>query len=110
MSDNIVKFRGKHVGLRQRSGAGSARKPYRRSDKSFHTVAFRSKEEILRADEAQLIGDVCFDIDMAQRKLEKIRARTESLQEYAVSEIQMLQEADTKLSAAIVAALLSGLK
>jgi hypothetical protein len=40
-------------------------------------------------------------------KLRKIRARIESLQEYAVAELQMLSAADVKLSAAIVAALLS---
>jgi hypothetical protein len=39
--------------------------------------------------------------------LAKIRARFESLQEYAVTALQLLTEADTKLSAAIVAALLS---
>ena len=71
----------------------------------MHTYLFRSREALLEADEAELIRDVCCDIDNARRKLEKIRARIESLQEYAVAELQSLTEADTKLSAAIVAAL-----
>jgi hypothetical protein len=59
------------------------------------------------ADEADLIRDVCSDINKAQGKLQKILGRIESLQEYAVAELQLLTAADTKLSAAIVAALLS---
>ena len=75
--------------------------------KNMHTYLFRSREALLEADEAELIRDVCSDIDKAQRKLEKIRARIESLQEYAATELQLLSDADTKLSAALVAALLS---
>jgi hypothetical protein len=75
--------------------------------KNMHTYLFRSREALLEADEAELICDVCCDIDKAQRKLEKLRARIESLQEYAVNELQLLTTADTKLSPAIVAALLS---
>jgi hypothetical protein len=73
----------------------------------MHTVLFRSRELILEANEADLVRDVRFDVDKAQRKLEKIRARIESLQEYAETELRLLTDADTKLSAAIVAALLS---
>jgi hypothetical protein len=73
----------------------------------MHTFVFRSRAALLEADEAELIRDVCSDINKAQRKLEKIRARIESLQEYAVTELHELGVADTKLSAAIVAALLS---
>jgi hypothetical protein len=40
-------------------------------------------------------------------KLEGIRARIESLQEYAATEIQLLTDAETKLSAALIPALLS---
>jgi hypothetical protein len=65
---------------------------------------------LLEADEAELIRDVCCDIDKAQKKLKKIRERIESLQEYAVNELQLLTAADTKLSSAIVAALLSAHK
>ena len=71
--------------------------------KNMHTYLFRSREALLEADEAELIRDVCCDIDKAQGKLKKIRARIESLQD----ELQALTTADTKLTAAIVAALLS---
>jgi hypothetical protein len=73
----------------------------------MHTLLFRSRESILQSDEPDLVRDVCFDIDRAQGKLERIRARIESLQEYAATEIQLLRDADAKLSAALVAALLS---
>ena len=108
MSDNIVTFPGLRksvIPADQRSK--SSWRPYRRSEKSMHTCLFRSREALLEADEAELIRDVCWDMDKAQRKLEKIRARIESLQEYAVNELQTLTAADTKLSAAIVVALLS---
>jgi hypothetical protein len=73
----------------------------------MQTLLFRSRESILESDEPDLVRDVCLDIDRAQGKLERIRARIESLQEYAVTEIQLLTNAETKLSAALVAALLS---
>jgi hypothetical protein len=73
----------------------------------MHTLLFRSRESILQSDEPDLVRDVCFDIDRARGKLERIRARIESLQEYAATELQLLTDADTKLSAALVAALLS---
>jgi hypothetical protein len=63
----------------------------------MHTYLFRSREALLEADEAELIRDVCCDIDKAQKKLQKIRERIESLQEYAVNELQLLTAADTKL-------------
>jgi hypothetical protein len=69
--------------------------------------SIRSRGTILQADEATLIRDVRFDVDKAQRKLNKIRARIDSLQEYAAAELQLLRDADAKLCAAIVAALLS---
>jgi hypothetical protein len=85
-----------------------AMRPYRvRSEKNMQTLLFRSRESILESDEPDLVRDVCLDIDRAQGKLERIRARIESLQEYAVTEIQLLTNAETKLSAALVAALLS---
>jgi len=73
----------------------------------MHTLLFRSRESILQSDEPDLVRDVCFDIDRAQGKLKRIRARMASLQEYAATELQLLADADAKLSAAIVAALLS---
>jgi hypothetical protein len=75
--------------------------------KNMHTYLFRSREALLEADEAELIRDVCCDLDKAQKKLQKIREQIEGLQEYATIELQSLTTADIKLSAAIVAALLS---
>jgi hypothetical protein len=104
MSGNIVTF----------PGAPRRRKPHRAAvsrtgdgQKNMHTYLFRSREALLEADEAELIRDVCCDIDKAQKKLEKLRERIESLQEYSVNELQLLNTLDTKLTAAIVAALLS---
>jgi hypothetical protein len=47
----------------------------------MQTLLFRSRESILESDEPDLVRDVCLDIDRAQGKLERIRARIESLQE-----------------------------
>ena len=71
------------------------------------SIVFRSRAALLEAYEAELIRDVCTDINKAQRKLVKIRERIESLQEYAVTLLQMIATADTTLSSAIVVALLS---
>jgi hypothetical protein len=105
MSDNLLAFPGNKTSERPRSISSSGR-PYRvRGEKNRFTLLFRSRESILESDEAELVRDVCFDIDRAQAKLERIRSRLKSLQEYAATEIQMLTDADAKLSAAIVAAL-----
>jgi hypothetical protein len=104
---NVVTFPGNRPSGGAYQYRRTTRKPYRRSEKSMHTVVFRSRESILQSDEAELVRDVRFDLDKAQRKLEKIRARIEGLQEYAATELQLLTDANTKLSAAIVAALLS---
>jgi hypothetical protein len=107
MSDNVFAFPGNKTSDRPRSISSSGR-PYRvRGEKNKHTLLFRSRESILQSDEPDLVRDVCFDIDRAKGKLERIRARIESLQEYAATELQLLTDADTKLSAALVAALLS---
>jgi hypothetical protein len=106
MSDNIFAFPGNRTSDRPRSK--SSRRPHCvRGEKNRYTLLFRSRDSILQSDEPDLIRDVCFDIDRAQGKLKRIRARLESLQEYAATEIQLLTDADAKLSAALVAALLS---
>src|ERR1700684_906894 len=107
MSDNVITFRGNKTSDSQRL-ISSAGRPYRvRGEKNMHTLLFRSRESILQSDEPDLVRDVCFDIDRAQGKLERIRARIESLQEYAAIEIQLLTNGETELSAELVAALLS---
>jgi hypothetical protein len=91
--------------------AGPRRRALRRAraqdGKNMHTLLFRSGNSILEADEADLIRDVCFDIDKAQTKLKAIRRRLQGLQEYTAARVQLLSAEDTKLTAAIVAALLS---
>jgi hypothetical protein len=47
-------------------------------------------------------------LDRAQTKLERIKRRLKDVQEEAAAEVQLLTVAETKLAAAIVAALLSG--
>jgi hypothetical protein len=59
--------------------AGPRRRALRRArpqdGKNMHALLFRSRNSILESDEADLIRDVCFDIDRARGKLERIRAR-----------------------------------
>jgi hypothetical protein len=62
---------------------------------------------IVQSDEADLVRDVCFDIDKAQTKLKAVRRRLQGVQEQAAAKVQLLTAADTKLTATIVAALLS---
>ena len=69
----------------------------------MRTALFRNREAIVEADEADLVRDVCLDIDKAQAKLARIKERLKTVQ----GEVEFLTMADTKLTAAIVAALLS---
>jgi hypothetical protein len=85
-----------------------ADRPYRvRGEKKMHTLPFRSRESILQSNEPDLVRDVCRDIRQGSGKLERMRAHIDSLREYVATELQMLTEVDAKLSAALVAALLS---
>jgi tRNA(Phe) wybutosine-synthesizing methylase Tyw3 len=52
-----------------------------RSDRSMHTFLFRSRELILESDEADLVRDVCLNIDRAQVKLRQLRERLQGVQE-----------------------------
>jgi hypothetical protein len=73
----------------------------------MHTFLFRSYDLIVQSDEADLVRDVGFNIDRAQTKLKAVRRQLQSVQVRAAAQVQLLTEADTKLTAAIVAALLS---
>jgi hypothetical protein len=75
---------------------------------NMHTFLFRSYDLIVQSDEADLVRDVCFDIDKAQTKLKAVQRRLKGVQEQAAARVQLLTAAETKLRAAIVAALLSG--
>jgi hypothetical protein len=74
----------------------------------MQTFVFRSYDLIVESAEADLIRDVCFNVDRAQTKLKRIKQRLKNVQEQAAAEVQLLTVAETKLAAAIVAALLSG--
>src|SRR3981189_2023051 len=82
-------------------------RPYTRRGPNMHTFLFRSRELILESDEADLVQDVCLNIDRAQTKLRQLRERLQGVQEHAAAEVQSLTAPETKLAAAIVVALLS---
>jgi hypothetical protein len=76
----------------------------------MQTFLFRSYDLIVESDEAELLRDVCLDTHKAEVKLRKLKQRLQVVQEQSAAQIQLLTAAETKLSAAIVAALLSALK
>jgi hypothetical protein len=76
--------------------------------KNMQTLVFRSSHLIVESDEADLVRDVRCAIDRAQTKLKRIQQRLKGVQEQAAAQVQLLTAAETKLTAAIVAALLSG--
>jgi hypothetical protein len=78
-----------------------------RNGPNLQRLLFRSSHLIVESDEADLVRDVCFDVDRAQTKLKRIQLRLKGVQEQAAAQVQLLTAAETKLTAAIVAALLS---
>jgi cell division FtsZ-interacting protein ZapD len=117
MSNNVLTFpgsspkRGKAIEIAsdpdEDVGWGSVSRPYTRRGPNMHTFLFRSRELILESDEADLVRDVCRNIDRAQTKLRQLRERLQGERERSAALIELLTTAETKLSAAIVAALLS---
>jgi hypothetical protein len=87
----------------KRRNSQRGRRPYSR----MRTFVFRSYDSIVESDEADLIRDVCFDMDRAQSKLRRVTQRLKNVEEEAAVQVQLLTTAKTKLTAAIVAALLS---
>jgi hypothetical protein len=88
----------------------SRRRPYKYlggGGSNMRKLAFRSYDIIVESDDADLLRDVCFDMDRAQSKLRRITQRLKNVREEAAAEVQLLTTAETKLTAAIVAALLS---
>ncbi|SIO61546.1 hypothetical protein SAMN05443247_08865 [Bradyrhizobium erythrophlei] len=79
------------------------RRPY----SPMRKFVFRSYDKIVASDEAELVRDVCFDIDRAESKLGRITQRLKNVEEEATAKVQLLTTAKIKLSAAIVVALLS---
>ncbi|HZV07271.1 MAG TPA: hypothetical protein VE999_19465 [Gemmataceae bacterium] len=103
----VVRFPGKRLRehIRQDRAARAIRPAA--SGINMHDALFRSYDLILKSDEADLIRDVGRDIRKAEIKLKKVRQRLQGIREQSAAQIQQLTAADTKLSAAIVAALLS---
>jgi hypothetical protein len=92
----------------QRNGIPRRRAAYRSrpgacNGPNMRTCLFRSYDVILKSDEADLVRDVCLDLDKAEKKLKALRQRLQGVQEQAAA----LTTAEIKLTAAIVAALLS---
>jgi hypothetical protein len=107
MSDNIFTFPGLSPKRARTNPVFSEPQEEARNGPNMHTFLFRSYDLILESDEADLVRDVCFDIDKAEKKLKAIRRRLQGVREQAAAQVQLLTAADTKLTAAIVAALLS---
>lgn len=74
---------------------------------NIRTLCFRSYDLIVEADEAELVRDVCRDTRKAEVKLRKVKERLQGERERSAALIEKLTAAETRLSAAIVAALLS---
>jgi hypothetical protein len=111
MSDNIVKFRGKPAKPRSSSGEADETlfdRTYVSRGRSMHTFVFRSYDLIVESDEAELLRDVCLDTHKAEVKLRKLKERLQRVREQSAAQIELLTAAETKLSTAIVTALLSG--
>jgi hypothetical protein len=87
--------------------ASHRRRPYSERGPNMQTFVFRSYDLIVESVEADLVRDVCFDIEKAQTKLRAIRRRLKGVQEQAAAKVQLLTAAGTKLTAAIAVALLS---
>jgi len=79
----------------------------RKNRKSMRQFLFRSYNLIAESDDADLISDVCLDMHKAEVKLRQLREALQATRENSAARIEMLTEAEIKLSAALVAALLS---
>jgi hypothetical protein len=64
---------------------------------NMHTFAFRSYDLIVKSDDADLVRDVCCDLDKAQSKLRRLKQRLKNIQEQAAAQVQLLTIAETKL-------------
>jgi hypothetical protein len=89
--------------LRKTRGPDRKERTYHHSGLNMRTAAFRNREAIVEATEEDLVRDCCLEIDKAQFKLKRLQARLQTVRAQA----EFLAAAEIKLSAAIVAALLS---
>ena len=106
MTADIVTFPGSSPN-RRKTTSRTERQKRVPGGPNMQTFVFRSYDLIVESNEADLIRDVSFDIDKAQTKLKAVRRRLKGVQEQAAAKVQLLTAAETKLTAAIVAALLS---
>jgi hypothetical protein len=109
MTDNVITFpepAGPFPKRRAIPVTSKSRKNVRNVP-NMHTLLFRSSRLIVESDDADLVRDVGLAIDRAETKLRRIKRRLKGVQAQAAADVQMLTTADTKLTAAIVAALLS---
>jgi hypothetical protein len=77
---------------------------FTKSDLNMREAAFRGYDAIEEATPEELVRDVGMDLHKAQLKLKKAQARVQSLRD----DLDKMTYVETKLSAAIVEALLSG--
>jgi hypothetical protein len=84
-----------------------ARKKGRGYERKRSIPAYCGRDVILEANDTELIRDVSLNMVRAENKLRKIRERLQFVTEQSAIEMHRLKMADIKLSAAIVAALLS---
>ena len=76
----------------------------RKHRRTARRLRFRSYNLILQSDEADLLDDVCYDMDKAQKKLNTIRRQIAADREHAAAREKLLTSGESRLSAAIVAA------
>jgi hypothetical protein len=81
MSDNVITFPEPAGRFPKRRTIPVTSEPDVRNRSNMHTFLFRSYDLIVESDEADLVRDVCFDIDKAQTKLKAIRRRLKGVQE-----------------------------
>jgi hypothetical protein len=90
------------------SGGGTARwrsPGYKSSGRpNMHTFVFRSYELIMASSEAELVRDIHLDVDKARSKLKAIQQQLQRDREHATAREKLLASAESRLSAAIVAA------
>jgi hypothetical protein len=103
----IINFPGRSPRRRESAPAKPNWTERRKNRKSMRQFLFRSYNLIAESDDADLLSDVCLDIHKAEVKLRKLREALEATREHSAARIEMLAEAEIKLSAALVAALLS---
>ena len=111
MSDNVISFTDRRRQAEDEANDGDEPRRYghlrrRGRGPNMQTCCFRSYKLIVEADDAALMHDVIFDIDKARTKLRLVQRRLQSVQQQAAAQVEMLTTAETKLTAAIVAALL----